>query len=143
MISHGCEQLGNEITTCRPGSNTVEATCCICNISAIAAYDASDRVNDYFSTSNSKFKKGSEPAPIELDNFFKSLQIKYKAYEADNPNALQSAIQDINVREKKKIQYSISIPGHDYSVDFIVIALILSILILIAKNLRVHSWQVE
>jgi hypothetical protein len=96
-----------------------------------------------FSTSNSKFKEGSEPAPIELDNFFKSLQIKYKAYEADNPNALQSAIQDINVREKKKIQYSISIPGHDYSVDFIVIALILSILILIAKNLRVHSWQVE
>ena len=96
-----------------------------------------------FSTSNIKFKEGSEPAPIELDNFFKSLQIKYKAYEADNPNALQSAIQDINVREKKKIQYSISIPGHDYSVDFIVIALILSILILIAKNLRVHSWQVE
>ncbi|WP_047553026.1 vWA domain-containing protein [Methylotenera sp. G11] len=94
-----------------------------------------------FSASNSQFAEGSEPAPIELDKFFKSLRIKYKAYEADNPAALQSAIQDINTREKKKIQYSISIPGHDYSTDFIVIALFLSLLILIAKNLRVHSWQ--
>jgi hypothetical protein len=96
-----------------------------------------------FSENNGQFTEGSEPAPIALDKFFNSLQIKYKAYEADNPAALQSAIQDIDVREKKKIQYSISIPGHDYSVDFIVIALFLSLLILIAKNLRVYSWQVE
>lgn len=93
-----------------------------------------------FSPSNSQFTEGSEPAPIELDKLFKSLRIKYKAYEADNPGALQSAIQDINAREKKKIQYTISIPGHDYSVDFIVFALFLSLLILVAKNLRVHSW---
>ncbi len=96
-----------------------------------------------FAPNNSQFEEGSEPAPIELDKFFKTLQTKYKAYEADNPASLQLAIQDINAREKKKIQYSISIPGHDYSVDFIVIALFLSLLILIAKNLRVHSWQVE
>lgn len=96
-----------------------------------------------FSPSNSQFTEGSEPAPIELDKFFKSLKIKYKAYEADNPGALQSAIQDINAREKNKIQYSISIPGHDYSVNFIVMALFLSLSILVAKNLRVYSWQVE
>ena len=96
-----------------------------------------------FSSNNTQYADGSGPAPIELDKFFKALSIQYKAYEADNPTALQSAIQDINAREKKKIQYSISIPGHDYSNDFIVIALFLGLLILIAKNLRVHSWQVE
>ncbi len=96
-----------------------------------------------FAPDKGEFQEGSEPAPIELDKFFKALKIKYKAYEADNPAALQFAIQDINAREKKKIQYSISIPGHDYSVDFIVIALFLSLFILIAKNLRVHSWQAE
>ena len=61
------------------------------------------------------YEEGSAPAPIELDNYFKSLKIKYKAYEADNPTTLQSAIQDINAREKKKIQYTVTIAGRDYS----------------------------
>lgn len=81
------------------------------------------------------------PAAIELDQFFSALKIKYKAYEADNPAALQSAIQDIASREKNAIQYTITIAGRDYSRDFIVIALVLSLLLLIVKNLRVHSWQ--
>lgn len=96
-----------------------------------------------FSENNSQFAEGSEPAVIALDKFFKSLRIKYSAYEADNPGALQAAIQDIDAREKNKIQYSISIPGHDYSVNFIVIALLLILLILIAKNLRIYSWRAE
>jgi mxaC protein len=81
------------------------------------------------------------PPVIELDQYFKSLKIKYKAYEADNPTALQSALQDIDSREKNVIQYTVSTPGHDYARDIIVVALVLSLLILIAKNLRVHSWK--
>jgi mxaC protein len=81
------------------------------------------------------------PPVIELDQYFKSLKIKYKAYEADNPTALQSALQDIDAREKNVIQYAVSIPGHDYVRDLIILALVLSIFILIVKNLRVYSWE--
>lgn len=91
---------------------------------------------------NQSYPEGNAPPAIELDQYFKSLKIKYKAYEADNPTALQSALQDIDSREKNIIQYTVSIPGHDYTSDLILIALVLSVLILIVKNLRVHSWQI-
>jgi hypothetical protein len=85
------------------------------------------------------YAKGREPAPIELDHYFKSIKVKYKAYEADNPATLQSAIQDINDREKKKIQYSVTIAGRDYARPLIILALLLSVLILVSKNLRVST----
>lgn len=89
---------------------------------------------------NGIYSEDKVPDSIALDQFFKSLKIKYKAFEADNPTALQSALQYIDSKEKNMIQYSVSIPGHDYSNDFIVIALVLSLLILVIKNLKVHSW---
>lgn len=92
---------------------------------------------------NDQFVEGSEPASIELNKYFKTLKIKYKAYEADNPTALQTAIQDIDSQEKKKIKYTVTVPGHDYSTDLIIFSLVLGILILVARNLRVHSWQAE
>lgn len=80
------------------------------------------------------------PDAIALHEYFKSLKIKYKAFEADNPTTLQSALQFINAKEKNVIQYSVNIPGHDYSKDLIILALVLSLIILIIKNLKVHSW---
>ncbi len=90
---------------------------------------------------NQTFTEANMPPSIELDQYFKSLKIKYRAYEADNPTSLQSALQDIDTREKNVIQYTISVPGHDYSHDLIMLALSLSLFILIIKNLRVHSWE--
>lgn len=92
-------------------------------------------------TKGQSYAEGSAPASVELDQYFVSLKIKYKAYEADNPTALQSALQDIDAREKNIIQYAVSIPGHDYARDLILLALVLSVLLLIVKNLRVHSWE--
>jgi len=86
------------------------------------------------------YAEGQVPDAIALDQYFKSLKIKYKAFEADNPTTLQSALQYIDSKEKNIIQYSVSMPGHDYSRDLIILALVLSIFILIVKNLRVHSW---
>jgi len=86
------------------------------------------------------YTKDQVPDSIVLDQYFKSLKVKYKAFEADNPTALQSALQYIDSKEKNIIQYSVNIPGHDYSRNLIVLALMLSIFILIIKNLRVHSW---
>lgn len=89
---------------------------------------------------NDSFDDDKLPDAIALDRFFKSLKIKYKAFEADNPTALQSALQDIDAKEKNMIRYSVSIPGHDYSENLIVLAIVLILLILIIKNLKVHSW---
>jgi len=80
------------------------------------------------------------PDAIALHQYFQSLKIKYKAFEADNPATLQSALQFINAKEKNIIQYSVNVPGHDYSKDLIILSLVLSLVILIIKNLRVHSW---
>jgi mxaC protein len=79
------------------------------------------------------------PDSIALDRFFKSLKVKYKAFEADNPTALQTALQYIDSKEKNRIQYSINTPGHDYSNNLIVFALILGALLLGIKNLKVPS----
>jgi mxaC protein len=87
-----------------------------------------------------EYSEEATPDAITLDRYFKSLKIKYKAFEADNPTALQSALQYINSKEKNTIQYTVSIPGHDYSNNLLVLALVLSLLILVIKNIKVHSW---
>jgi mxaC protein len=87
-----------------------------------------------------EYSEDATPDAITLDRYFKSLKIKYKAFEADNPTALQSALQYINSKEKNTIQYTVNIPGHDYSNNLLVLALVLSLLILVIKNLKVHSW---
>lgn len=90
---------------------------------------------------NQTYDPASLPAVIELDQYFKSLGIKYRAYEADNPGALQSALRDIDAREKNVIQYAVTLPGHDYTRDLIVLALALCGLLFIVKNLRVQPWK--
>ena len=79
------------------------------------------------------------PNSIVLHKYFQALNLTYKAYEADNPETLQSAISDINAREKKIIKYTEIIAGYDYSRVFIIIALILGLLLLAIKNLRIHD----
>ena len=86
-----------------------------------------------------EYEEGKVPG-IDLDRYFKSLKVKYKAFEADNPTTLQSALQYINAKEKNDIRYTLNIPGHDYSRDLIILALLLSLGLLIIKNLRVHTW---
>lgn len=87
-----------------------------------------------------EYAKGQEPDSIKLNLFFKSLKVKYKAFEADNPTALESALREIDAKEKNRIQYSVEVPGHDYGNNLIMLGLILSLLLLVIKNLKVRSW---
>ena len=97
--------------------------------------------NDVSIFSKNEYAEDRIPNAIQLDRYFQSLKIKYKAFEADNPTALQSALREIDSKEKNIIQYEVALPGHDYSDDLIVVALVLSLLIIIVKNLRVVSWK--
>lgn len=50
-----------------------------------------------------------------LNKFFESLRIPYKAYEAENPTAVQTAIEDINRLERMPISYTETTPRIDRS----------------------------
>lgn len=86
-----------------------------------------------------KYGEGRTPNSIQLHKYFQGLNLKYTAYEADNPETLQSAIEDIDAREKNKIVYAETIAGYDYSRIFIICAFILVLLILAIKNLRINE----
>ncbi|MBF5039081.1 VWA domain-containing protein [Methylophilus sp. 13] len=79
------------------------------------------------------------PEAIALDRFFQSLNIKYKAFEADNATALESALREIDAKEKNLIQYDIMIPGHDYARDLIIVALLLGLALLLIKQIKVYE----
>ena len=87
--------------------------------------------------------KEDEPLPpqIELNEYFKTLRTPFKAYEADDPKSLESAIQDINRKEKKPIRYMEKIPGRDYSNLFFSLAALMIALLLGVKYLEVKTWN--
>ena len=81
------------------------------------------------------------PAEIELHRFFQTLDTKYKAYEADDPKTLQSAIDDINLQELQPITYIEKTPGYNYSPIFIGIAILLLSILILIRHLSYQSWQ--
>lgn len=89
--------------------------------------------------SKDAFEEERTPSSIMLHKYFQSLGLKYKAYEADNPESLQSAISDIDSREKKTIKYTETIAGYDYSNAFEIAGLFFVLLLVGIKNLRVYE----
>lgn len=55
---------------------------------------------------------------LYLHRFFSSLKIPYHAYEAENPDAMQKAIADIDRLEKLPLHYRQAIPKQDLSAAF-------------------------
>ena len=81
------------------------------------------------------------PPEIELHEFFKTFKTPFNAYEAENPKALQLAIDDINRKEKKPIKYLQKIPGKDFSSLCFMIAAVMIALLLGVKYLEVRTWK--
>ena len=93
--------------------------------------------NDISLFSENSYLEGREPTIIKLDMFFKSLNTEYKAYEAENPDALSNAIKDIDSKEKRPIEIEKDIPGENYNPFLLRILLILLISIILIKNFRI------
>lgn len=79
------------------------------------------------------------PPQIELYEYFSTFRSPFKAYEAEDPKSLETAIKDISLKEKKPITYSERIPGKSYSLPLLLVALFLSLLLLILKFIEVKS----
>ena len=79
------------------------------------------------------------PPQIELYEYFSTFRSPFKAYEAEDPKSLETAIKDISLKEKKPITYSERIPGKSYSLPLLLVALFLSLLLLLLKFIEVKS----
>ena len=79
------------------------------------------------------------PPQIELYDYFKTFRSPFKAYEAEDPKSLETAIKDISLKEKKPIMYTQRIPGKNYSLPLLLCALFLSLMLLILKFIEVKS----
>lgn len=88
----------------------------------------------------------STPAAVEampeyvLDRYFKSLGAPYRAYEAENPEALQRAIDDVDRLDNLPIVYQDTVPRRDLS-PWALGAALLAVLGLLAANLlEIRRW---
>ncbi len=93
--------------------------------------------NDVSLFSGNTYLEGREPTVIKLDKFFQSLNTEYKAYEAENPDALSSAIADIDQKEKKPIKIERDIPGKNYNPSILKLLLVLIVSLIAIKNIKV------
>lgn len=81
------------------------------------------------------------PPSIELHQYFKKLRSGYHPYEADDPQSLALAIEDINSKEKKPIRYLEQIPGRDYTTHCFALAALMIGLLLAIKFVEVKTWH--
>jgi mxaC protein len=68
-----------------------------------------------------------------LDKFFKSLGISYRAFEAENPEAIALAISEIGKLERSPITYLERIPHEDLSARVFAVAAAALLVLLAAK----------
>lgn len=91
---------------------------------------------------------GQDQAPAEADavpeyflhRFFESLQRPYRAYEADNPEALQEAINDVNRLESLPITYFDTLPRRELASHAYAAALAAVLLLLAANLVEIRRW---
>ena len=84
---------------------------------------------------------GHMPTEVLLYQYFQTLRTPFNAYEASDPKSLETAIADINSKEKKPIQYMEKIPGHDYTNVCYWIAIVMIAVLLAVKYLEINTWR--
>jgi mxaC protein len=91
-------------------------------------------------------EKGEAPANVDvvpeyvLHRYFESLGTPYRAYEAENPAALQKAIDDLDRLENLPIVYQDIVPRRDLSPWAYGVALSCVLLLLVANLLEIKRW---
>lgn len=84
----------------------------------------------------------AEAAPETfLHTFFESLGTPYRAYEADNPEAMQKAIDDVNRLENLPIVYEDVVPRRSLAPWLLALALASVIVLLAAELTEIRRWD--
>lgn len=97
------------------------------------------------STSGSPSASGSSASDavpeIFLHRFLQTLGTPYRAYEAENVQALQEAIDDVNRLQNLPITYYDTVPQRDVSQYFYGAALACVVLLLAANLMEIRRWH--
>jgi mxaC protein len=75
-----------------------------------------------------------------LHQYFQGLGVPYRAFEADNPEAMQRAIAEVERLENLPLRYREKLPRRDLSGGCYGMALFLVLLLVAAKATEVKSW---
>ncbi|MGA0610957.1 vWA domain-containing protein [Caldimonas sp. KR1-144] len=76
-----------------------------------------------------------------LHRYFQGLGVPYRAYEAENPQALQRAVDDLNRLENLPITYPDTVPRRQLDGPCLAVALAALLLLGAARLLEVERWR--
>lgn len=87
-------------------------------------------------------RNGSDTVPEHaLQRFFTEMGTPYRAYEAENPDALKSAIDDVNRLANLPIRYSELLPRIYRAPPLYALALVCSVVLFVAKVVESGRWS--
>ena len=75
-----------------------------------------------------------------LHRYFQELGVPYRAFEAENPEAVQKAIAEVEKLENLPLRYTEKLPRRDVSGPCYAAALVFLLIVLGGKILEVSSW---
>ena len=76
-----------------------------------------------------------------LHRFFAGLGVPYRAYEAENPDAVARAIADIGARENAPVRYVEAVPRRSREDACYAVALVLALSLLALRGITVQPWR--
>jgi mxaC protein len=76
-----------------------------------------------------------------LHRFFTQMDAPYRAYSAENPKALQRAIDDVSRLQNLPNRYDDVTPRQDLSAQCYFIAMALTTLFVLARLVEIGSWR--
>jgi len=76
-----------------------------------------------------------------LNQYFESLEVPYRAFEAENPNTMEKAIAEVERLENLPLPYKEKLPREDLSGYFFGLALFLTLLLTAARALEVKPCE--
>jgi mxaC protein len=76
-----------------------------------------------------------------LHKFFQGMGTPYRAYEAENPQALQGAMQDVSRLENLPIRYRDVLPRRDLAGACYQLALVCTLFLLAARFMELRQWS--
>jgi mxaC protein len=77
-----------------------------------------------------------------LHQYFQTLQVPYQAYEADNPQTLQAAINAVDKLENHPLVYRQKVPRKDLSEYCYGAALACLLVLLVFQSLEIKAWTI-
>jgi len=75
-----------------------------------------------------------------LNTYFESLNVPYKAFEAENPDAMEKAIREVERLENLPLPYREFLPRKDLSNGFFIGALVLMFTLAASRLLEIRRW---